>query len=396
MPTLVWLEGFEHQNVSGSGWDYAPNVWFSVSSSGSISFVSGRTGGVCARFTLSAGGTSWLETANAYNVVTTPTLYLWGSASQYFIGSFWFRVTSGPTGGTARLFTIGRTGFPAAFRMNTAGTITFMDQTTARTTSGSSYNDSSWHRIDFKMDTTANTMDWMVDGTTIATGDAINASAYPDHIAYGNTLSDSATITFDIDDAVFSTTSADYPLGEHKVLSLLPNADGTHNLGSAGLAKSTGGTTDVWDVIDEIPMSITDYLLQATAGTTNYLEFHFPDSTEASCNGARMIVCTASAGTATNAAQVTVLQSTTVYARHSGDFSAATAQHNAWMIGSVTAWTPSITNLNALYGRFGQSSDATPDPWLGGIALEYAVPVAAATGKAPPFHRQYPRAMIVR
>lgn len=374
MATLVWLEGFEHKVANASGWSYEPNLWDAVLRSAGISFVTGRVAGSAVQIVEDGATVTALSKNRAYNAGASALGW-----TNLLVGSVSFRIVTAPAADSNMFVAVATNN--AFFGMNTDGTV-YAALASAKQSTGGTFDDGAWHRIDFRFDASANTyvLDWQIDGADQTQVTFGSTAATITAFRFGSTAAGD-NLTVQLDDAVFSATSGDYPLGEYKVGLLKPTGDGTHSLGSAGLAKSTGGTTDVWDVIDEIPPTITDYLLQANVGSINYLQWTFEDSAEDNVAAARVIFCTASAGTPANSAttQITDAARATVYARILGDYSATTAQFNSHLLGSVAAWTPSIANLNGLRGDFGSATDATPDPWLGGCLIEYAVAISAVS-----------------
>jgi hypothetical protein len=194
-----------------------------------------------------------------------------------------------------------------------------------------------------------------------------------------------------------SKTSSDYPLPDIRVKALKPNGMGTHNtpanyqqtVGATGNDPPIGGTSSAiaatsWQTVDEIPMtSQDDFIKEITAGSATYIEIAFEDTTEACLRGASLYAgIQAAASQAQNLALNSVTNGfnyriyfggpgSTVYRYVQGVASQSSANVGAG------PWTQAI--VNGIVARFGMSTDASPNPYLQAIVLEYAyMNVAAA------------------
>jgi len=293
------------------------------------------------------------------------------------VGSFYFKVITLNTSANAYMFVLPNAGADNGFfAITSGGNVRAIIGPNNQVTSGT-YNDSAWHRVDFKFITSANpwTLDWQVDG--VAQTQVTDALAASNTTGWrvGSTVT-THDLVVELDDVVISQTSGDYPLGEYEVQSLLPTGDGTHNLGTGSFAKSTGGTTNVYDVIDDWPTG-TDYVTQTAVDSTGYVEVTFADnSTPGPIEAAKVIWAGNSAGTLANHAIIRIVDSggTTLVNAGNGDWSInPSIGTNASIIPDPSAdgWTD--TELDGIKARFGFSTDATPDPYLQSLLVEYAI-----------------------
>ncbi|MDP9336280.1 MAG: hypothetical protein M3Q30_23610, partial [Actinomycetota bacterium] len=149
--------------------------------------------------------------------------------------------------------------------------------------SSSTVSAATWYLIEIKedMSTTTWSANWRVNkvdqsARTLSVGATGKWYAF-----YLGTLS-AATYTANYDDVAVSSTGADYPLGDGKVLILRPNGMGTHNT-SADFQNNdaTAINSTSYQRLDDTPMNTsTDYIKQVTALSTAYIELTMADTTE--------------------------------------------------------------------------------------------------------------------
>ena len=263
---------------------------------------------------------------------------------------------------------------------------------------GVSISTGTWVKIDIKADASANP--WLVavsvDGVALGQASLANVADTSSQMICG-AGSIRAVNTFDIyhDDFIESNTAEDYPLAAGQIFHYVPTSDGTHNTGTAGTfirgsagANITDATTDSYLLIDEVPLDDTtpdtnDYINQAVAGSTNYVENKFGPAPGITTPGAPDIVeviygfhqegtglggCSfrlndngteSVLNTLTNVAGVT----TTRYDRNDYQL----------MVGGG-AWT--LARFENLRFRFGYSGDANPDQYLDCAMIEAHFPDA--------------------
>jgi hypothetical protein len=258
-----------------------------------------------------------------------------------------------------------------------------------------------WQTFDFRFSSYVNPVvaDWYVDGvaqpqlTNATTGTTTGMLLHYGQSANATT----ATYTAYYDDILVSKTSSDFPLPDIRVKALKPNGMGTHNtpgnyqqtVGATGSDPVVGGTSSAiaatsWQTVDEIPMTTSDdFIKEITAGAATYIEIAFEDTTETCLRGASLY-----AGIQTGASQAMnlALNSVTngfnrqIFSGQPGStllrYVQGVASQSSTNVGAGP-WTQAI--VNGIVARFGMSTDASPNPYLQAIVLEYAyMNVAAA------------------
>jgi hypothetical protein len=248
---------------------------------------------------------------------------------------------------------------------------------------GPSVTAGTWYSFDLRLNANTNprSVDWYVDGTQYtslsssetATAGIVNywfghssffAGSIPDYTVY-------------FDDMMASSRSTDYPLGDVKIAPLLPDGMGTHN-GPTNFQNNGGTGIDAtsWQRIDDIPMTAaTDYLAQVTSAGGAYLSITFQDTAETCIRGASIAAAYHSAATQGNNAALNTVANGFNNTIYSFDPSETSLRYGQGMVSQnsltpgVGPWTQAI--INDLTARFGMSGDATPDPYLDSILMEY-------------------------
>jgi hypothetical protein len=256
-----------------------------------------------------------------------------------------------------------------------------------------------WQTFDVKFQNYVNpaVVDWYVNGVAQPQHTrAMTGSPTSTGVNFGQSgITTSATYTGYYDDIMFSKTSSDFPLPDIRIDALKPNGMGTHNtpgnyqqtVGATG-SPPTGGTSSAisatsWQTVDEVPMTSTaDFIKEVTAGAGSYIELAFEDTTQTCVRGASVF-----AGVQTTATQALNLKLNSVtngfnYTIYNGSIGSTGLRYIQGVVTQDAAnpgtgpWTQTI--VNGIVTRFGMSSDASPNPYLQGIVLEYAwMPVAA-------------------
>ena len=144
-----------------------------------------------------------------------------------------------------------------------------------------------WYLVDVIIDMSANphVIRACIDNGTEVSGTRASAADTVSTMRFGTTTT---TANFDIyiDDAIASQTVSDYPLGEHRIHKLSPNADGSHNITTSGDFDDIGTafdntTTDSWTRIDDVPLDSTitsgNIIRQELGTTSNYMEHLWED-----------------------------------------------------------------------------------------------------------------------
>lgn len=258
-----------------------------------------------------------------------------------------------------------------------------------------------WYTFDISADYGASpTADWRIDGvaqTSLTSANFTNSSSTWSNLTLGQRAAAGGdptmkTYTAYYDDVAISLTSGDYPLTHDAVKLYVPSADGTHSTGAAGnftdgTSNITGSTTTAYTLLDEVPPTTTDKVVQAlnTSGAL-YVEVRFNSTTETlrplyldALGVWRAATAASAAGQvklrdnlgSTDAAIVntTIAVTTDTYWR----------THFATRPAALGAWTTAA--LNDLRARVGFGTDVTPDIWFGGVLVEAAfAPLITATG----------------
>ncbi|MBA2706337.1 MAG: hypothetical protein H0U59_00850 [Gemmatimonadaceae bacterium] len=259
-----------------------------------------------------------------------------------------------------------------------------------------------WYLIDYDFNVATagdDFCDGKVDGVALgqATGAGASASSSTFSIGFFGTVTGDAYF----DDLLVSATAADYPLGAGKVISYVPNADGTHTATTTTIVKGTiavpvganvAGSTDVFNWVDARPIlggatDNTRLVNQQTAGATLYAEVDFESTAESVApRSVEVITADRQASTAAgsfatklndNGTEDTIIARTALAGVVTDRYA---TKHYATMVGGG-AWT--LTRFNALKARFGYSGDATPDQYWRGIMIEgeFAEAVAVTEGE---------------
>lgn len=276
-----------------------------------------RSGAACLKSTYGATQQSYAELS----------INDW-TATNYTVVSFYFKFDANPGANCI----IGQSTMASVFasiRLNTDGTLVVACSAgTGPTTSSSSavLATGQWHRVDFLMDASNAlvTAEIKVNGGAALTASTTAAAAGTGRIWRVGPLSSQAALNGHVlyyDDIVCSNVLADYPLGEYKILSYLPNADGAHAVGAGVFKRVTGNaadasgttitnsTTDAWDVLDDWPViadgDASDDWISKTSGvlSSEYVEVAFadPDASAPAPDAVRMVGAIRNdTGTATN------------------------------------------------------------------------------------------------
>jgi len=205
------------------------------------------------------------------------------------------------------------------------------------------------------------------------------------------------TVTFNVDDLIFSGVAAAYPLTRHHVRLLPVDPAGTPSVSGTAANFSVftaNGTLAAWDAtnarnaVDDVPPIISassDGVCQITTAATDYAEFPMATYVIAGPEVATGVRMWAAAWSGTGAGSGTM-----EIRGHDGASEASLFPTGAaWLPGSVTTpsstvppwvtaqWTPAggwtQAKLDAAALRFGYSNDATPDMGVHNLMLEAAI-----------------------
>lgn len=391
MPTLEFLTGFEPGVFSNSG----GGLWDSVTGTVGTTIVSETT--------IVRNGARSVKIAP--NGTVAAVLSKTGLASSnYLVARFAVRYDSLPATDVRLFQSAGVNSGWQMLKLTTAGRVRSegvgltgtVDTESAVLTSGV------WHVVDVLLNFSANlfTTDFRVDGVAASQASGTGTAGTLTGCFVGDDIT-SHNGTVYIDDLAVSKTLADYPIGDGKVISILPGADGSHNAaanqfdtGDTAGTNITNATTTAFQMVDDaLPWtttrSTTDNIRQDVIGTTNYLEIA-PASTPESgtANGVRALLSYSSPTATLNEGGCVVRNSAgtevTIWGSSAArsDYSEITNFFKGAMVTKPAAgWTPS--EVNAIRWRLGYSNDISPVPTWQALMLEADYPITAAT-VAPP------------
>jgi hypothetical protein len=258
-----------------------------------------------------------------------------------------------------------------------------------------------WTRLDVIFECSASpfTLDWRVNGGSAQTQATFaNAASTITNADLGWTANSTATVRYA--DWVVSTTLADYPLGDHKVVLLTVDPAGTVTLSGTAANFNTftaNGTLAAWnatvarDNTVEVPVTVGASAagwVQVTLLSTDYVEMPMTSYQLAvgeSIAALRMLA----PGWATSTTAATIgfrswngTTETILLAAADPNFDNTSTP--AWVCKMCTlADFDTQTELDALAFRAGFSTDATPDIGIHAIYAELAVARAAIAVKPP-------------
>ena len=383
-PTLVRVDGFEHQVASTNGGTGA--IWGQINTAGSISFdtTTKRTGAASLKVTESGAAICKIGGLIA-------------ASQNVIVQSVYILMTAAPSV-TSRILSNFITAGEGATQFDVVASTGVLQCKCGDGTAqnGPSITDGAWHRLDYYADLSGatKTVKWTVDGVaqTDATSTTNTATAYATQCPHYGTNISTHTATVWFDDALLSHTAADYPIGvadgfdDYEVLSSLPTGDGTHNAGTDEIEDQAGndiGAVTAYNLIDEWPPEVTDYIRQTTggAGNGNYAEVTLGDITAGTIWAVHGYLAYTSAATQANngTTRVVLADGTTIDNIWSGDHSDGSTTNLFYKQKLLTApgggW--SETNYNGAKCRVGFSTDSNPDPYWMAVLLQVAVPVSA-------------------
>jgi hypothetical protein len=234
---------------------------------------------------------------------------------------------------------------------------------------------------------------WAIDGVaqpSFSTGIALNTIT---GFRLGGNIETTLlpTYTAYITDFVLSVTNANYPLGNHEVLVMRPNADGTHSFTAGDFGFDDAGAdvavsaTDVWTRLDDATIETigtTDSIRQKVANSVGYVEVGFePAPRVLDAWGVQVHSVYDASAAGANTCWLKYNDGGTILDVYSngaagGDFSNTTATFNSShqaLAPSGGAWTQA--KLNALLLRWGYSTDVLDIPIKHGVMIEVAYPL---------------------
>lgn len=387
MPTPVFLTGFEH-GVVVTGATPIPNdrIWHTVDSTGGVPGIdttTPRSGTRCLDLPATSGGLSYV----GHNIAGLPAIGV-ASFAVMFVDSL-------PTA-DCQLFSFALTTGASTpnFRFVVADS-TLRIRVTADGAPGFTVAPNTWYLVDVRIDVSGATRvaEATVNGVALGTSSAAVAATTITACRIGkNTITSVANGNIRFDDLVVSLTHADYPLLNHEVLKMSPNADGTHSFtandfirGDAGAAILTSDT-DVWTLVDDSPFvnidaDTTDAVQQNVINAAGYVELaleaaprvvdawgvQFHSQYDADAALASTVTLTENDGGTLRDVHTLADISNVTETFLSECFTTA-----------PTGGNYTQTKLDALKLRWGFSTDVTDSPIIHALMLEVAYPLSMA------------------
>jgi hypothetical protein len=355
--SAVWLTGFESGAVSTAG----GGLFTSLTGAPTADAATFRSGAYSLRIADAAAG----STINALKTFT---------GSNVVVARFAIRLSALP--GVSSSLAYLDSGTDLVFGYDQPSQKFSLTLGTSTATSASTVSAGTWYVIDLRYDLRANPNlgDWRIDG--VAQTQVTRAAAASTAAGLGLGATTNASIyTANFDDVLVANQSRAYPIGNGKVVGLLPDGVGTHNTpGDFRDDDNTAVDAASWQRIDDVPMTpITDYVLQLNNSATSYLEFTFGNTTETCIREVAAVMAYRSAGTAGNTGKASIFDGASESVVYSGDMSnSAITYAGAILTPASSSW--SQASINGLVTRLGYASDANPDPYWDAILLELAVP----------------------
>jgi hypothetical protein len=380
MPTLIDLDSFQHKTLattwtSATGWAHYDAVVNGGTvpnhGGGAFSFdtVTKRTADHNCSLKMVLDGITASSISRNF-----------AAGIRHVIASMYFRVAAAPSA-SSNFFvfnstTIGRV------TMTTAGFI--RSEVGANNVVGAvNYADGNWHKLDAHYDTSgANALlDVQVDGLALTQNSVVSAAADITLWRIGS-QNTAHTLTAWFNDLAISSTVVDYPMADHVCLMSVPTGEGTDNL-NAHISGQDAGTTNLYQYVDDWVSGgtpdTTTYIRQTVIGTGDYAEFTMSDPVTNSGEWACRLLAQGIGTTALTACDIThrlVDSAGTTIQNGPTDVSATVTE--GYTRAATVAAAPAVGGLAGMKVRLGFSTDITPEPRIGALAVEYAVSTAAA------------------
>jgi hypothetical protein len=358
------LTGFEYGTVSAQG-------------AGLFSSVTGT--GATADTSVARNGSYSLRIADT--ALTTNNV-AWSVSGGVVVARLGIRLASLPAADVTELLSVDaaagndlRLGYDAA-----AQRLTLRFGGAAAASASTAAVAGTWYRLDLRatLNTNPRTADWQLDGTAQTAASWAGAASTGSNVRLGSTvLADAYTANYD--DILVSTTGGDYPIGEGKVVALLPDGMGTNsNPGDFRHDDNSVLDAATWQRLDEVPMSsLADFVRQRTTNTASYVELTVGNTAETCIAAISGVFDQDATGGGTDHGKTSVFDGATERVIYDGAMDVAVLTYRSAIVAPAAApW--STASVNGLRIRFGFSNDANPDPHWHAFILELA------TGSVPP------------
>lgn len=374
MSTILHVDGFDHQSFSSNDFGgTSVGLYDTISNGGQITadVTNKRTGSACVSIVQDG---------------LTITRLVKTVATQHGVLSFYVRIAAAPSV-RSQIFHTAGAGAAFLIGVNTNGTV-FANIGGSGEATGPLIADDEWHRIDLRWDSSADPYTWdvQIDGVDIddepITRTGLSAANVTSYGIGANTATHTLTCLYD--DLIYSETLADFPLGGHRVLSLVPTSDGTHVLNSNIVLGDGSAIVNAYAALDEWPPTATtnhsDTITQPAIGASDYAEVRFPGPTLVSPETIHAVVGLAALGSDGTAANhgITRIVGDVTDDIYDGDMSETANHYRTKLLTAPTGgWTEAA--ITALRARVGFSTDAADDPEWRALML-----MVAAVGEDEP------------
>jgi hypothetical protein len=373
--SITWLTGFESGVIVATG---GSGLFDSQSTAGGTAAVDTavtRSGNYSLKIAKTNAGTEYVST---------------DSTAAVSVRRFAIRFQTLPTADVAELARISAlAGSNSNFGYNLAANKFIVTVGSSNALSSMTVSTGVWYVIDWRYNAGADprVADWRINGvsqTSVSHSGEANSTVDRNRTGSNNT---GDVFTAYYDDLAQSTTSADYPLSDGRILGLSPSSVSSVTDPSGfmrtdtNVAVTAGGTA--WQRLDEVPLtSLTDYIKQTAVDTSAIARFGFADTSRNACIDAVYAVADMhSSGITANSAQTNVLDGATSRSVYNGDMSpgSGTHEYHGALISPATG-TWSATKLNGLVGEVGRASSVGSLPYWDALMLEYeTIPNGSAT-----------------
>jgi hypothetical protein len=353
--TPVWINGMEHGSVQTS------------------QIFSTNTAGV-ADSTISHNGTGSLKVTKTAGTIGYIRKSIAGNQQVLHVA---VRLPSLPAGDVTLAALDSLVGSDVSLKYQAStGKLALQWGVQAPVAATASFAAGTWYSIDIAADASASplTASWQIDGVD-QPGTTIAASTTTfQYLVFGAHVSEAPGYTAYYDDIFYSRTLGDYPVGDVRILALRPDSVGTHvNPGSFRNDDDTAIDANSWSRLDDLGIEGgTDWVKQVSAGSGDFLEFGFQNTTETCIRGVQAYASMGDLGSQGNTFKTSIFDGSTERLIYSGGSPCGncTQPMNVLVTPAGLSWTAST--LNGLVARIGYATAASPPAYWGQLMLEYA------------------------
>ena len=176
-------------------------------------------------------------------------------------------------------------------------------------TSTTTISASTWYVIDLRYNLSANPNlgDWRIDGVAQAQVSRAAAATTANGFGIGATAN-ASVFTANYDDILVTDQASAYPVGDGRVVRLVPDSMGTSS-GTTNFRNDDGSAINAtsWQRLDEVPMaSTTDYVRQQASSALSFLELGFQNTPETCIREVSAVLSYHAAGTSADNGKTSV------------------------------------------------------------------------------------------